>query len=150
AYVDPGNFATNVQAGAALGSRLLWVVLTASVVAVLVQYLAAKSGAVTGRSLPELCREIYPRPLVLGLWGSAEVVAMATDFVEIVGGAIALQLLWGVPLPVGGVLVGTAGTLLLMARPRGRSRFQLIIGALLAVVVACFLFAVWRVGLSAS
>ncbi|NHC13079.1 Nramp family divalent metal transporter [Motilibacter deserti] len=145
AYVDPGNFATNVQAGALLGNRLLWVVLAASAAAMLVQYLAAKAGAVTGRSLPELCRDTYSRPVTLGLWGSAEVVAMATDFVEIVGGAIALHLLLGVPLPVGGAVVGLAGTLLLLLRSR-RARFQGAVAALLAVVVGCFLFAVWRLG----
>ncbi|NHC43774.1 Nramp family divalent metal transporter [Motilibacter aurantiacus] len=145
AYVDPGNFATNVQAGALLGSRLLWVVLAASAVAMLVQYLAAKAGAVTGRSLPELCRDTYPRPVTAGLWVSAEVVAMATDFVEIVGGAIALHLLFGMPLPVGGALVGLAGTLLLLLRGR-RSRFQGAVAALLAVIVGCFLYAAWQLG----
>jgi len=145
AYVDPGNFATNVQAGALLGSRLLWVVLLASAVAMLVQYLAAKAGAVTGRSLPELCRDAYPRPVTYALWGAAEIVAMATDFVEIVGGAIALYLLLGVPLPIGGALVGLAGTLLLLLRGR-RGGFQAAVAALLAGVVGAFLFSAWRVG----
>ncbi len=148
AYVDPGNFATNVQAGAALGSRLLWVVLLASAVAVLVQFLAAKSGAVTGRSLPQLCRDTYSRPLTIALWLCAEVVAIATDFVEIVGGAIALQLLFGLPLVTGGVVVGLAGTLVLMLRPGGRGRFQVVVGTLLAFIVGCFVFAVSRVGIS--
>lgn len=146
AYVDPGNFATNVQAGATLGSTLVWVVLTASAIAILVQYLAAKAGAATGQSLPELCRDAYPRPVVLGLWGTAEIVAMATDFVEIVGGAIALQLLFDIPLPVGGAAVGLLGTLLLLLKVPGRRRFHVVVGLLLAIVVGCFLFAAWSTG----
>src|SRR3712207_2721695 len=100
AYVDPGNFATNTQAGAQLGTRLVWVVVAASVAAMLVQYLSAKLGAVTGRSLPEMCREEYPRPVRWMLWAQAEVVTMATDVAEVLGGALALYLLFGVPMPI--------------------------------------------------
>jgi manganese transport protein len=138
AYVDPGNFATNTQAGAALGTRLVWVVVAAGLAAMLVQYLSAKLGAVTGRSLPELCRERYgvlPRWL---LWAQAEVVTMATDLAEVLGGAIALQLLFGIPLPIGGGAVAAAGVALLALRPERRGRFDVAVAVLLVAVVACF------------
>jgi manganese transport protein len=138
AYVDPGNFATNTQAGAALGTRLVWVVVAAGLAAMLVQYLSAKLGTVTGRSLPEMCRERYglvPRVL---LWAQAEVVTMATDLAEVLGGAIALQLLLGVPLPIGGAVVAAAGVALLALRPDRRGRFDVTVAALLVGVVACF------------
>jgi manganese transport protein len=138
AYVDPGNFATNAQAGAALGTRLVWVVVAAGLAAMLVQYLSAKLGAVTGHSLPELCRERYrlvPRCL---LWAQAEIVTMATDLAEVLGGAIALQLLLGVPLPLGGAAVAVAGVALLALRPDRRGRFDIAVAALLVAVVGCF------------
>jgi manganese transport protein len=139
AYVDPGNFATNAQAGADLGTRLVWVVVAAGVAAMLVQYLSAKLGAVTGRSLPELCRERYrPASRVL-LWAQAEVVTMATDVAEVLGGAIALRLLLGVPLPVGGAVVAAAGVALLALRPERRGRFDVVVATLLLGVVGCFL-----------
>lgn len=97
AYVDPGNFATNFTAGSRFGYQLLWVVVAANLIAVLVQMLAAKLGLATGRDLATLCRERYPRPVVLGLWLTAELVAMATDLAEVVGGVIALNLLFDVP-----------------------------------------------------
>lgn len=97
AYVDPGNFATNVAAGARYGFLLVWVIVVANLMAMLVQYLSAKTGVATGRDLPELCREHFPRPVTWGLWLQAELIAIATDLAEFVGAAIALNLLFGVP-----------------------------------------------------
>src|SRR6201997_2586622 len=92
AYMDPGNFATNIQAGAKYGYALLWVVLAANIVAMLFQALSAKLGIVTGRNLAEMCRDHFPRPLVYSLWVVSEVAAMATDLAEFLGGAIGLSL----------------------------------------------------------
>ena len=104
AYVDPGNFATNIAGGARYGYLLLWVLLTANLMAMLIQNLSAKIGIATGRNLPELCREHFPRPVTWGLWVQAELIAMATDLAEFVGAAIALNLLFGVPLFPAGVI----------------------------------------------
>ena len=97
AYVDPGNFATNISAGAKYGYLLVWVVLAANLMAMLVQYLSAKVGIATGRNLPELCREHFPRPVTCGPLGAGRVIAIATDLAEFVGAAIALNLLFGLP-----------------------------------------------------
>ncbi|WP_427925136.1 Nramp family divalent metal transporter [Streptomyces sp. cg40] len=139
AYVDPGNFATNVQAGATYGPLLLWVLLTANVVAMLLQYLSAKLGVATGRSLPELCRARYRRPVVWGLWAQAEAVVVMTDLAEIVGGAIALHLLFGLPLWLGGVVVGAVSLLLMPMRGRGRRRFEVLMGVGLTCLLGLFL-----------
>ncbi|MFF4354044.1 Nramp family divalent metal transporter [Streptomyces sp. NPDC001530] len=139
AYVDPGNFATNVQAGATFGPLLLWVLLAANVVAMLLQYLSAKLGVATGMSLPELCRERYRRPVVWGLWVQAEAVVVMTDLAEVVGGAIALHLLFGLPLWVGGVVVGAVSLLLMPMRGRGRRRFEVLMAAGLACLLGLFL-----------
>ena len=101
AYVDPGNLATNVTAGTTYGFSLLWVIVVANLIAMLVQYLSAKLGIATGRNLAEQCRESFPRRVTLLLWLQAEVVVIMTDLAEVVGGAIALQLLLGVPLVAG-------------------------------------------------
>src|ERR1700730_3341450 len=101
AYVDPGNFATNIQAGARYGYSLLWVVLLANLIAMLFQVLSATLGIVTGRNLAELCRDHFPKPLVYLMWGVSEVAAMATDLAEFLGGAIGLSLLFHMPLLIG-------------------------------------------------
>ena len=101
AYMDPGNFATNIQAGAKYGYALLWVVLLANVIAMLFQALSAKLGIVTGRNLAEMCREHFPQPVVYILWIVSEVAAMATDLAEFLGGAIGLSLLLHIPLVAG-------------------------------------------------
>ena len=101
AYMDPGNFATNIQAGSKYGYALLWVVVLANLVAMLFQALSAKLGIVTGRSLAAQCRDRFPRPLVWGMWGVSEIAAMATDLAEFLGGAIGLSLLTGIPLFAG-------------------------------------------------
>ena len=145
AYVDPGNFATNVSAGAQFGYLLLWVIVSANLMAMLVQSLSAKLGLATGRSLPANCREHYPRPVVLGLWVQAEVVAMATDLAEVVGGAIALNLLFGIPLLTGGLITGVVAFLLLALQSRGDRRFIRAVTVLLAVIVVAFLLLIVRV-----
>src|SRR5882672_211206 len=106
AYIDPGNFATNIQAGAKYGYGLLWVVLAANLIAMLFQALSAKVGIVTGRNLAELCREQFPRPVALAMWVISEIAAMATDLAEFLGGAIGLSLLFHMPLFTGMVVTG--------------------------------------------
>jgi manganese transport protein len=134
AYVDPGNFATNFSGGASFGYSLLWVIVAANLMAMLIQSLTAKLGLATGRDLASLCRENLPRAVTRGLWLQAEAVAMATDLAEIVGGAVALNLLFGVPLPVGGVLTAVVAFGLLATQSRGHRPFELVITGLLLVI----------------
>ncbi|MFI1735082.1 Nramp family divalent metal transporter [Streptomyces acidicola] len=140
AYIDPGNFATNVESGTRFGFLLLWVVLAANVVAMLLQYLSAKLGTATGRNLPELCRDHYPRPVVWGLWFQAEIVVIMTDLAELIGGAVALNLLFGVPALQGGLLIAAASFVLLAVRTAGQRRFEAVITAMLAVVTGAFFY----------
>ena len=107
AYVDPGNFATNMAGGATFGYLLLWVIVMANLMAMLIQSMSAKLGIATGLNLPEACRARFRRPVVLGLWAQAEVIAMATDLAEFLGAALGLKLLFGVPLFLAGVLTGS-------------------------------------------
>ncbi|MDP0396582.1 Nramp family divalent metal transporter [Tsukamurella strandjordii] len=140
AYVDPGNVAANITAGARYGYLLVWVLVVANVMAVMIQYQSAKLGVVTGRSLPQMLGERLPRRARLAFWGQAEIVAAATDVAEIIGGALALNLLFGVPLVWGGLIVGVISTVLLtLADGRRQYRFELVIIALLAVIVVGFL-----------
>jgi manganese transport protein len=150
AYVDPGNFATNVAGGAKYGYLLMWAVLAANLMAMLIQYLSAKTGIATGHNLPELCRERFPRSVSRGLWVQAELIAMATDLAEIVGAAIALNLLFGVPLFVGGVIAGFVAFGLLGLHSRGHRRFEQAITGLLAVILLGFLYETLRIGPDAS
>ena len=138
AYVDPGNFATNFSAGAASGYRLAWVIIAADLMAMLVQYLSAKVGVATGRDLPELCREKLPRGVTLGLWAQAELVAMATDVAEFVGAAIGLNLLFGTPLPIAGLITAFIAFGILALEQRGYRRFELAIMGLLGLVLLGF------------
>ena len=115
AYIDPGNFATNVQGGAKFGYLLLWVVLAANGMAMLIQYLSAKLGIVTDRNLPELCHDHYPRPVSWVLWIQAEVMAMSTDIAEFLGAALGLNLLFHVPLLVAGGMTGFIAFVILAA-----------------------------------
>jgi manganese transport protein len=140
AYVDPGNFATNVSAGARFGYRLAWVIVLANLMAMLVQYLSAKVGVATGRDLPELCRAHLPRPVTAGLWVQAELVAMATDLAEFVGAAIGLNLLFGLPLPAAGVVTAIVAFGILALDQRGYRRFELAIAALLGLVLLGFVY----------
>jgi manganese transport protein len=146
AYVDPGNFATNVAGGARYGYLLLWAVLAANLMAMLIQFLSAKMGIATGRNLPELCREHFPRPVSWGLWVQAELIAMSTDLAEIVGAAIALNLLFGVPLFIAGLMAGAVAFALLALHSRGYRRFETAIVGLLAIILVGFLYQTLRVG----
>jgi manganese transport protein len=140
AYVDPGNVASNISAGARFGYLLVWVVVAANLMAVLVQYLSAKLGLVTGRSLPEALRERLPRSARLAFWAQAEVVAVATDLAEVVGGAIALNLLFHLPLVAGGLITGAVSLTLLAVQDRGGQRtFEQVVTGLLAVIAIGFL-----------
>ncbi|MGY1640529.1 Nramp family divalent metal transporter [Geodermatophilus sp. SYSU D00703] len=149
AYVDPGNFATNFSAGAEYGYLLLWVIVLANVMAMFVQSLSAKLGLATGMSLPEQCRRQYPRPVVLGLWAQAEVVAMATDLAEIVGGAVALHLLFGLDLFTGGLITGAWAFLLLAVQAPGDRRFIRLVTAYFGLIVFAFLLLVPSAGIDA-
>jgi manganese transport protein len=139
AYMDPGNFATNIQAGAKYGYGLLWVVLLANLIAMLFQALSAKLGIVTGRNLAEMCREQFPRPIVWTMWVVSEIAAMATDLAEFLGGAIGLALLTGMPLLAGMIVTGILTYGILMFERFGFRPFELIIGALVGVIALCYL-----------
>ncbi len=140
AYVDPGNVAANVSAGSQYGFLLLWVIVLANLMASLVQYLSAKLGLVTGRSLPEAVAAHTRRPTRLAYWAQAELVAMATDIAEVVGGAIALYLLFDLPLLLGGVITGSVSLLLLAVQNRrGQQMFERVIVGLLLVIAVGFL-----------
>jgi manganese transport protein len=146
AYVDPGNFATNIKGGASFGYLLLWVVCAANLMAMLIQYLSAKLGVVTGRNLPETIREHFPRPITWGMWVQAEIMAMATDIAEFLGAAIGLNLLFGVPLLPAGIITGLIAFAILHLQTRGVRRFELAISALLAIIFAGFLYETLRIG----
>src|SRR6202012_4849047 len=139
AYVDPGNVAANVSAGTQFGYLLLWVIVAANVMAGMVQYLSAKLGLVTGRSLPAAIGKQMTRPVRLTFWAQAEIVAMATDVAEVIGGAIALRILFGLPLPLGGIITGVISLLLLGIRDRrGQILFERLITALLLIIAVGF------------
>jgi manganese transport protein len=140
AYVDPGNFATNINGGAKYGYLLLWVILTANLMAMLIQNLSAKIGIATGRNLPEVCRERFPRPVTFGLWVQAELIAMATDLAEFVGAAIALNLLFGVPPFIAGLMTAVIAFGILSLQNRGYRTFEIAIVAMLAVIMFGFLY----------
>ncbi|WP_354531248.1 Nramp family divalent metal transporter [Nakamurella sp. UYEF19] len=140
AYIDPGNFATNFSAGAKYGYLLVWVIVLANAMAMLVQYLSAKVGVVTGKDLPELCREHFRRPVTRGLWVQAELVAMATDLAEFVGAAVGLNLLFGIPLLPAGLITAVVAFAILALEQRGFRRFELAILALLALVFIGFIY----------
>jgi manganese transport protein len=150
AYVDPGNFATNIAGGAKYGYLLLWVILAANLMAMLIQNLTAKIGIATGRNLPELCREHLPRPVSWGLWLQAEVIAMATDLAEFIGAAIALNLLFGVPLFAAGVITSVVAFAILGLQSRGYRRFEIAIIGLLGVILLGFLYDTLRIGFDAG
>jgi manganese transport protein len=139
AYVDPGNFATNIQAGAKYGYGLLWVVLLANLIAMLFQALSAKLGIVTGRNLAELCREQFPRPVVYAMWVASEIAAMATDLAEFLGGAIGLSLLFQMPLFAGMVVTAVVTYAILLFDRYGFRPLELIIGSMVGVIALCYL-----------
>ncbi len=140
AYMDPGNYATNIQAGAKYGYALLWVVLLANLIAMLFQALSAKLGIVTGRNLAEMCRDHFPRPVVWAMWVVSEIAAMATDLAEFLGGAIGLSLLFHMPLLAGMVITAIITYGVLLFESRGFRPVELIISSFVAIIALCYLF----------
>jgi manganese transport protein len=138
AYVDPGNFATNMAGGAQYGYMLLWVVLAANLMAMLIQSMSAKLGIATGRNLPEICREKFPRPVVIFLWVQAELIAMATDLAEFVGASLGIYLVFGLPLFVSGLLTGLLAFGILGLQAWGFRRLEATISALVGIIVIAF------------
>ncbi|MDJ0931403.1 Nramp family divalent metal transporter [Breoghania sp.] len=138
AYMDPGNFATNIQAGAHYGYALLWVVLAANLIAMLFQALSAKLGIATGQNLAEICRDRFPRPIVWFMWIASEVAAMATDLAEFLGGAIGLALLLGMPLIWGMAATAVVTYAILLFERSGFRAMELIIGSLVTLIGACY------------
>lgn len=138
-YIDPGNFATNIQSGAAYGYQLLWVVVWANLMAMLIQLLSAKLGIATGKNLAEHIRDRFPKPAVWAYWVQAEIIAMATDLAEFIGAAIGFQLLLGVSLLEGAILTGIATFLILTLQQRGQKPLEMVIGGLLLFVAAAYI-----------
>jgi manganese transport protein len=150
AYIDPGNFATNIAGGAKFGYLLLWVVLAANLIAMLVQTQSAKLGIATGKNLAELCRERFSRRTSIGLWLQAELVSMATDVAEVVGAALGLNLLFGIPLFPAGVIAGAGAFAILALQQMGYRRLEAGITVLVGVVVASFVFELFDASPEAS
>jgi manganese transport protein len=138
AYIDPGNFATNMASGSQFGYLLLWVVLLANLMAMLIQSMSAKLGIATGLSLPEVCRERFPRPVVIFLWLQAELIAMATDLAEFVGAALGIYLVFHLPLFIAGLLTGALAFGILGLQAWGFRRLEAAITALVGVIVVAF------------
>jgi manganese transport protein len=139
AYVDPGNFATNIQAGAQFGYMLIWVIVVSNLMAMLIQTLSAKLGLVTGKNLAEHCREQFPRPVVLVMWGLMELVAIATDLAEFLGAALGFNLLLGVPLLIGALLTGVATLLILGLERYGFRPLEAVISGMVGIIALCYL-----------
>jgi manganese transport protein len=150
AYIDPGNFATNIAGGAKFGYLLVWVIVAANLMAMLVQYLSAKTGIATGHTLPELCRQHFPRPVTIGLWVQAEAIAIATDLAEFVGAAIALNLLFSVPPFAAGLITAVVAFGILGLQSRGYRSFELAIAGFLGIVLIGFLYDLTHVNVDGS
>ena len=140
AYVDPGNFATNISGGAQFGYLLLWVILCSNLMAMLIQSMSAKLGIATGKNLPEVCRARFPKPVSLGLWVQAEVIAMATDLAEFIGAALALNLLFGIPLFPAGLITAVGAFAILALQRRGFRPLEAVISSMVGVIVVAFAF----------
>jgi len=138
AYVDPGNFATNMAGGAKFGYTLLWVILMANLMGMVIQSMSAKLGIATGKNLPEVCRERFSRRTSVGLWLQAEVIAMATDLAEFIGAAIGLNILFGIPLFPAALITGAATFAILALQARGFRRLEAVIAAFIGVIVVAF------------
>jgi manganese transport protein len=139
AYIDPGNFATNIAGGSKFGYTLLWVIVASNLMAMLIQTLSAKLGIATGRNLPELCRDEFPRRVTLGLWLQAEAIAMATDLAEFLGAAIGFHLLFGIGLFPAAVLTGIAAFMILGLQRFGFRPLEAVITVLVVLIGACYL-----------
>jgi manganese transport protein len=138
AYVDPGNFATNISAGAKFGYTLLWVIITSNLMAMLIQTLSAKLGLATGLNLAEHCRKSFPRPVVIGMWILMELVAMATDLAEFLGAALGFNLLFGIPLWIAGLITAVATFLILGLERYGFRPLEAVITVFVGVVAICY------------
>ena len=138
AYVDPGNFATNISAGSKFGYILVWVIVASNLIAMLIQTLSAKLGIATGRNLPELCRERFSRRTAIGLWLQAEAIAMATDLAEFLGAALGFHLLLGIGLFPAALLTGVAAFVILGLQRFGFRPFEAVIAAIVAVIGVCY------------
>src|SRR6478672_1153084 len=143
AYIDPGNFATNIAGGAKFGYTLCWVILASNLMAMLIQTLSAKLGIATGRNLPEICRENYSRRTSRGLWVQAELIAMATDLAEFLGAALGLHLLFGIALFPAAVITGICTFVILGLQRYGFRPFEAVITAFVFVIGACYLAELW-------
>lgn len=139
AYVDPGNFATNIQGGAKYGYLLVWVIVASNLMAMLIQSLSAKLGIATGSNLAEVCRDQFPKAIVWGMWGISEIVAMATDLAEFLGAAVGFNLLFHIPLLAAGILTGITTFLILALERRGFRPLEAVIASMVAVIAACYL-----------
>jgi len=139
AYVDPGNFATNIQGGAEFGYMLLWVIVTSNLMAMLIQGLSAKLGIATGKNLAEHCREQFPRPVTIGMWVLMEVVAMATDLAEFLGAALGFNLLFHIPLLTAALLTAVTTFIILGLERRGFRPLEAVITTLVGVIAVCYL-----------
>jgi manganese transport protein len=139
AYIDPGNFATNIQAGAEFGYLLVWVIIASNLMAMLIQTLSAKLGIASGKNLAEICREQFSTPVVLGMWVLSEIVAMATDLAEFLGAAVGFNLLFHIPLLLAGILTGITTFIILGLESRGFRHLEAVITALVGVVAGSYL-----------
>jgi manganese transport protein len=143
AYIDPGNFATNIAGGSRFGFTLVWVIVASNLMAMLIQTLSAKLGLVTGRNLPEICRERLPRRVSLGLWAQAEVIAMATDLAEFLGAAVGIKLLLSIPLFPAAVVTGVITFAILGLQRYGFRPLEAVITAFVLVIGVCYLAELW-------
>jgi manganese transport protein len=143
AYVDPGNFATNIAGGSKFGYTLVWVIVASNLMAMLIQTLSAKLGIATGRNLPEVCRDEFPRRVTIGLWVQAEVIAMATDLAEFLGAALGLKLLLGIALFPAAVITGVITFAILGLQRYGFRPFEAVITAFVFVIGTCYLAELW-------
>src|SRR5947207_12633987 len=139
AYIDPGNFATNIAGGSAFGYKLLWVIALANLMAMLLQTMSAKLGLATGKNLAELCRQEFRKPVVYAMWIVSEIMAMATDLAEFLGASIAINLLFGLPLLYATLITGVATYLILTLERRGFRPLEAVITALVGVIALCYL-----------
>src|SRR5437764_735136 len=143
AYIDPGNFATNIAGGSKYGYTLVWVIVAANLLAMVIQTLSAKLGIATGRNLPEVCRDRFSRRVSIGLWVQAEAIAMATDLAEFLGAAVGIDLLFGFGLPISAVIAGIASFAILELQRYGVRLFEAVIAALVGVIGICYLAELW-------
>src|SRR5213079_2688644 len=143
AYIDPGNFATNIAGGSKFGYTLVWVIVAANLMAMLIQSLSAKLGIATGRNLPEVCREQFSQRTAIGLWVQAEVIAMATDLAEFLGAAVGIKLLLGIPLFPAAVITGIVTFAILGLQRFGFRPLEAVITAFVFVIGICYLAELW-------